>query len=318
MITRLANSLRRLLSHQSGASTIEYALMGGVLIAGIVLAAELLGVSANQTFEQLGGDGQTAVAKSVTDSANEIATDSEGEAFHASPGVKAAGLLFLVLVVSVVVARVCRTPANGETEEENPAPAQPGDPGMMQPEVFAKRQDILRVLSSDMQNLLTSQILAKHLMSKRLTTIGPKTPRDEVDELMRAKRLHHLLVVGGAGELLGIISDRDFRHGKGTTAGDLMTANPFTVEADSIISPAITTMLSKKISCLPVVSGEKLVGILTVSDFMMALQCAMQALSHIGDAMHMDESVTLENTAEYSGSVEDTVPAALYPRGVVR
>lgn len=314
----MANALSRLLSQPSGASTIEYALIGGVLIAGIVLAAELLGMSTNQTFSRLAGDEQAVVANAHSENAGEITTEARIAVFQASPGVKTAGMLFLVLVIGVIVSRFCRVPEDEATEEAKPLAEQAGDPGMMQPEVFAKRQDILRALSSDMQNLLTSQIRAKHLMSKRLTTIGPRVPRDEVDELMRAKRLHHLLVVGNAGELLGIISDRDFRHGKGATAGDLMTANPITVEADSIISPAITTMLSKKISCLPVVCGEKLVGILTVSDFMMALQCAMQALSHIGNVIDMDNSKSLESTAENFNSVEDTVPTALYPRGVLK
>lgn len=47
------------------------------------------------------------------------------------------------------------------------------------------------------------------------------------------------------------------------------------------VSPAITLLVRRRISSLPVVAGEELVGVLTTTDLMMALQCALHALQKV-------------------------------------
>ena len=50
-----------------------------------------------------------------------------------------------------------------------------------------------------------------------------------------------------------------------------MAAYPETVEADTPIAGAATTMLDNQFGCLPVVEGSRVVGILTSSDFLRAV-----------------------------------------------
>jgi CBS domain-containing protein len=57
-----------------------------------------------------------------------------------------------------------------------------------------------------------------------------------------------------------------------------MTPNPMTVGPETPLSPAITTLITKHISSLPVVQSGKLIGVLTRSDLMLSLQCILQAL----------------------------------------
>ncbi len=57
-----------------------------------------------------------------------------------------------------------------------------------------------------------------------------------------------------------------------------MTSNPITVSPDDLIGPAVTGMMNRNISCLPVVDEGCLCGMLTSTDLMMALQCCFQVL----------------------------------------
>ncbi len=50
---------------------------------------------------------------------------------------------------------------------------------------------------------------ARDIMKTRLETIGPDAPIDEAIERIGAGRIHALIVVDGAGRLVGIVTHRD-------------------------------------------------------------------------------------------------------------
>jgi CBS domain-containing protein len=143
--------------------------------------------------------------------------------------------------------------------------------------LFAKRTKILQVLGEVTSGDFAAGLKVGDLMSSHLSTVSAAEPANVVRNHMAKMGLRHLLVIDRSEHLLGVISDRDL--GKpGKTAVDLMTANPMTVGPESPISPAITTLITKHISSLPVVSGGKLIGVLTRSDLMLSLQCILQVL----------------------------------------
>lgn len=104
--------------------------------------------------------------------------------------------------------------------------------------------------------------------------------------LMDRGRFRHLPVVD-EDELVGVISDRDVLRTGGLAPPDgpehvparlgaqgvreVMAAYPETVEADTPIAGAASTMLDNQFGCLPVVEGRRVVGILTSSDFLRAV-----------------------------------------------
>ena len=86
---------------------------------------------------------------------------------------------------------------------------------------------------------------------------------------------------------MGILSQRDLFHsalvralGFGTTAKDktlqaiavknVMADRVLTTTPDTPVAKAARVMLDHKIGCLPVLRGDKLVGILTEGDFVAA------------------------------------------------
>jgi CBS domain-containing protein len=119
-------------------------------------------------------------------------------------------------------------------------------------------------------------------MTQRLQTISPSDSVEELKQLTAAKGIHHLLVTDAEARLLGIISDRDLLGRPGQIAADVMTANPLTVTPDTPVSAALTLLVRRRISCLPVVEGERACGIITTTDVILALQCIIQTLERVG------------------------------------
>lgn len=122
------------------------------------------------------------------------------------------------------------------------------------------------------------------IMSKDLLTIEQNEKLVKADELMRVRRVRHVLVVDEEGALTGVLSQRDIFHGGllkalgyGTRAKqaaldsllvkEAMTAEPVTTAPTTSLRAAARVMVERKLGCLPVLDGDRLVGILTESDF---------------------------------------------------
>jgi CBS domain-containing protein len=114
------------------------------------------------------------------------------------------------------------------------------------------------------------------LMTKSVQTVAPQMAAADAWELMRMKRIHHLVVMADR-EVKGVLSDRDV-GGRGgasvranATVGDLMTTAVLTVEPDTTIRKVASVMKGRTIGCVPVVERGRLVGIVTVSDLLALL-----------------------------------------------
>jgi CBS domain-containing protein len=144
--------------------------------------------------------------------------------------------------------------------------------------IFSKRQSILLTMVGNIDALHEGAVEVRHLMSASPSSVNPNTPLYKCAELMAERRYRHLLVCDGANRLRGVISNRDLGRTDAGVAADVMTRHPVTVTPDTRIGPAVTQILRKRISCLPVVEKGQLVGVLTTTDLLLALQCSLQAL----------------------------------------
>lgn len=123
-------------------------------------------------------------------------------------------------------------------------------------------------------------------MTKPVVTIDPTTTLPEARDLMQAKRIRRLPVVED-GRLVGIVTDGDLRGASPSGATDLsihelnylleklpvekiMSTNPYTVSPYAGLTEAAKLMLEHKISALPVMDSDELVGIITESDIFRA------------------------------------------------
>ena len=108
-------------------------------------------------------------------------------------------------------------------------------------------------------------------MSASPTTIGPDESLERARERMTAAKIRHLPVVE-AHRLVGILSDLDlagYRGRLGETRADVaMTPDPVTIGAEDSIESAARRMLHRRVHALPVVDGEQLIGMLSVTDIL--------------------------------------------------
>lgn len=144
--------------------------------------------------------------------------------------------------------------------------------------LFAKRHTILKVIEHDLCALLEGRLQVRHLMSIQPVIVAEDCPLAEIRQIMAERGVHHLMVCDADGVLQGVVSDRDLARGKGVCASDIMTREVVTVTPDTLISPAVTQLINRRISSLPVVDHGKPCGVLTTTDLVMALQCTLQAM----------------------------------------
>ena len=129
------------------------------------------------------------------------------------------------------------------------------------------------------------------LMTRTLVTAGPETSVLDARALMARERVRHLLVTGEAGELLGIVTDRDIRLNLPSPAtslsvwelnhllarlsvGEIMTRTVITVSPRRGVHEAAQLMVEHKIGALPVLEEGRLAGIITETDLLRALAAA--------------------------------------------
>lgn len=100
----------------------------------------------------------------------------------------------------------------------------------------------------------------------------------EALELMAAKNIGAVMVIDD-DRLVGIFSERDYarkgiiqgRKAKSTPISEVMTSGVYTVEPTQTLEDCMATMSSKHIRHLPVVDGDRVVGLVSVSDIVAAI-----------------------------------------------
>jgi CBS domain-containing protein len=120
-----------------------------------------------------------------------------------------------------------------------------------------------------------SSILATK--SHEIVTIGPEQTLREVVDILVSHNIGALPVLEDTGKLIGIISERDIIHHLSakavlgeTAVRDIMTRKVIVgVPQDDVISVA-HTMTENRFRHLPIVDGDKLIGIISIGDILKA------------------------------------------------
>jgi acetoin utilization protein AcuB len=124
-------------------------------------------------------------------------------------------------------------------------------------------------------------------MKHPIVTVKPQDSAQHAREVMEKHRINQLPVVTD-GRLLGIVTDRDLRdafpsvfesapvfrrqrmqHGTDPAAipvEDVMTRDVLSLAPDAFVADAARLMRRERIGAIPIVDGQRLVGILTRSD----------------------------------------------------
>jgi CBS domain-containing protein len=117
--------------------------------------------------------------------------------------------------------------------------------------------------------------LVAHLMTHTPLTISVNDRLAAARAIMERSHVRHLPVMK-EGRLAGIISDRDVvsllrvatETGEAVLAGAVMSAAPETVQPETEAAAAGHVLIRRQIGALPVVRGDRLVGIIAKRDFL--------------------------------------------------
>lgn len=123
-------------------------------------------------------------------------------------------------------------------------------------------------------------MFVEEYMIKDPATVTPDDSLADARRIMDLSRVLELPVVDENGRLVGIISDRDLRSAagfdatlaEGLSVGEVMTAEPVTVTPDFALDEAVAILCARRFGAMPVVRGDRVVGLLTQFDALMALQ----------------------------------------------
>lgn len=128
-------------------------------------------------------------------------------------------------------------------------------------------------------------LTVRDVMTTSLCTVKPDTTLQDAITRMKIAGCRQMPVLDDEGRLVGIVTDRDVRlamnspivlHGRWqdedllarVTADSCMTPNPICIEPDTPAYRAAEMLSAYKFGALPVVESGKLIGIITVTDFL--------------------------------------------------
>ncbi len=114
--------------------------------------------------------------------------------------------------------------------------------------------------------------LVKHLMSTDIYSVDQKDSLELVLNIMKWKNIHHLPVVLNDRTLIGLLSWEDVEKHLGARGNALKSVKSvlkdklITITSNQTEKEARQLMKKHKVNCLPVVKGEKLIGLVTSND----------------------------------------------------
>ena len=141
---------------------------------------------------------------------------------------------------------------------------------------------------------------AHQIMTRSVVTVTPDTTILDAANTMLRSHVSGLPVVDAAGKLVGVVSEGDFirrseigtqrkRRGwlrfllgasgaatdyvqeHGRKVSDVMTRDPFTVDESATLEEIVNMMESNGVKRLPVMSGDKIVGIVSRANLLQAV-----------------------------------------------
>lgn len=117
-----------------------------------------------------------------------------------------------------------------------------------------------------------------HAKGAEVFSVKPDQSVFEALEVMAAREIG-AVVVSSAGRIEGILSERDYarqvilkgKASRDTRISEIMSTDLVTVEPGRSIEECMALMTDRRIRHLPVVSGEEMIGLISIGDVVKAL-----------------------------------------------
>ena len=123
--------------------------------------------------------------------------------------------------------------------------------------------------------------VAEILASKgsEVWSVAPDTLLYKALQLMQDKGAGALVVLDEKGNLVGMVSERDYarkvilegRSSRENTTGEIMTNELYVVRPETTVDECISLMTEKRVRHLPVLDKGKLIGLVSIGDVVKAI-----------------------------------------------
>lgn len=130
----------------------------------------------------------------------------------------------------------------------------------------------------------------KQIMQKKVVTLNPDASIRDAAKKMKDYRVGYLLVTNGES-VKGCITDRDIvlwlaggKDPDATKINSIMQTSVVTAQPDLDVFDASKLMARKKIRRLPIVEGNKLLGLVSVSDLASVIEEEVDNFFHVEEA----------------------------------
>ncbi len=125
--------------------------------------------------------------------------------------------------------------------------------------------------------------------SREIFSVTPNTCVDDAVKMMDEKNVGALLVMKG-NKLVGMLSERDYarkvmlrgKKSAETKVSDIMSSNLTVTNPNEGVEECLRVMTDKRIRHLPVLEGEKVIGVISIGDLVKhVISCQSATIAHL-------------------------------------
>lgn len=117
-------------------------------------------------------------------------------------------------------------------------------------------------------------MIASDIMTRKVYTIHPEASAQEAAQLLFQYRISGLPVVSADNKIIGMVTEADIIskvHREGMRVADIMSHAVISITEETPVGEIAMLLTERKIKRVPVIAGEKLVGIVSRGDIVHAV-----------------------------------------------
>jgi CBS domain-containing protein len=129
---------------------------------------------------------------------------------------------------------------------------------------------------------------------REIFSVSPEATVFDAVSLLADKNVGALLVMEG-DKLVGLLSERDYtrkvmlrgKRSRETTVAEIMSTDLKVVHPREAVEDCLRLMTDKRIRHLPVLDGEKVIGVISIGDLVKwVISCQSATIAHLENYIH--------------------------------
>jgi CBS domain-containing protein len=114
-------------------------------------------------------------------------------------------------------------------------------------------------------------MVAKDIMTKEIITVSPTTSVKKLAMTLVKNQISGAPVVDKSGKIIGVVSEADIVGKKGKDVRAIMSKKVISVIEDTPVEAVAQLMTTRKITRVPVMRDDKVIGIVSRADIVNAI-----------------------------------------------